>query len=1773
MQTQVGVIKQISGLVVAVDQNGVSRVLKVGDALYLGEVIKTSSASSKAVVSMDNGKDVTILGDESLKLDENVAAGQKPNTVADVSDLQKALLNGEDLTKLEETAAGGNAAAAGGGDGVSLGAASFDEGGHYSNINENFRSIGDLNSARGAERIGGVSGAADNAGGDAGFVDTTIPTVILDPINNTSTVVTGKVPNPDPNTTVIVEIPGHTPVTVPVNPDGTFSVPTPNNEPLKPGTEVKVTPKDDAGNGTPVTTPVSDVTIPTVTLDPINNTSTVVTGKVPNPDPNTTVIVEIPGHTPVTVPVNPDGTFSVPTPNNEPLKPGTEVKVTPKDDAGNGTPVTTPVSDVTIPTVTLDPINNTSTVVTGKVPNPDPNTTVIVEIPGHTPVTVPVNPDGTFSVPTPNNEPLKPGTEVKVTPKDDAGNGTPVTTPVSDVVPPQADLTPKADGTVDVVPHDNDATKVEISYTDNGGNTQTITVVKNPSAGWVVDSTPGKTTAPTGAFKLDPHSGKVTISDNATKDNTPVTAKATDGAGNTATGETTAPDKFTIKFNDDADGNGTITRGENYAEDGAKATVTISIPNLAKDGSKIHVIGTGINDYYTVHKDASGNVTSVIDTKGNNVFDGDGIKVSYDYSHYQTALGNAASITVELEGTTLKATSSVKFENVGKAEVKFVELDEHGNVLNEKSDQITNQNRNTAMLDGDINHTTARISLPENVQDGDVVTVKYGYGPSAASLAATGGTDTTAYKYFLVHKASDGSMTVDQITSADDKTPIKAGLTSTNGAGEKFGIDIHDMPTTTYNLTHSRGIEVTVKGDDHADKSSGDTWIFRDSMEAPKVEFIEGNKVYNPSVSGSGSGALNAGISVADAIKDGDISHTTARITLPKVFSDGDKLTVAVTDYNKIYADTGVKQYPAHNPEPTFVKAFIIHKAADGTVTFDEVDAAGNVTHAGIPALNNNAIEITGVPLYNMYENGVLKSDYVHATGVDATITDHLNLNGNDSGSNLSFAFLANVNVVTITEVIDDVAGGVDHGNIKDNDVVVNGVTKKGLTNDSTPTFNGKADPNSVVELYDGTTKIGSTTTDKFGNWSITPVTPLGEGAHSITASSPASNAIKASDPATITVDTSTKVTFDSVTDDVAGGVVNGNVKGNDVTVDGKTLKGLTNDNTPTLSGKAEAGSTVEIFDGTNKIGQVEAKADGSWKFEVSTPLSDGEHELKVKTTDKAGNTAEAAPVTITVDTKIVDARVEFIEDKNNDGKFSWNENLTNEHPGRLSWKAIIPQDGSVKAGDIFHYKWDETGWHERPVSQAEIDRGYMGEMKNNQGQANGKIGVFGIGSNGDSYVAEAYFSDAAGNIGKKGQDEIVFDFTGAPRTKLDASAIYGNGDETFLLLDHGRKSDQKITEAAKGKTVEIDVKTFTHGAEVKLDNGDDIVTVNNKHGWGWINEDSKLDLGRGNNTLNVGTNIDKSTVIAGNGDDVVTVGKWQHANDSYITNHSNINLGDGNNKLTVGTNIDSSKVATGSGDDVVEVGGYILNASGKIAGTNEEYGVNLGNGDNKLTVENYIKGSIVTTGDGDDIVNVGNYVTNSIINLGDGDNALTVESWINGDTKIISGKGADTINIDDDFDKSTLLTGAGSDKVTIGGDVKNKSSLIDLGAGDDTIAVGNIENGKIDGGDGYDKLAITNPGRSINLDSIADHAHNFEELNISNKSQNTTLSVKLSDVISLTDGDNTLKITADAGDKVEFKDTGWQKGASTDGYTAYTNDTSGTTVTVEIKDEVTQPM
>ena len=184
MSNKIGIIKSISqgSSVIATAKDGTQRVLKVGDEIFLGETIQTTDIDSKVVITANDGKDITLIGKDTLNLDKSVAHNDSfgDDSVADVSAIQKALLDGANITDLEETAAGGNQGGNAGGDGVSLGAASFEEGGHYSNINENYRNLTDANKAfqTPENSIGGY-----NDGNDAGNVTpvaTVIPPISVD---------------------------------------------------------------------------------------------------------------------------------------------------------------------------------------------------------------------------------------------------------------------------------------------------------------------------------------------------------------------------------------------------------------------------------------------------------------------------------------------------------------------------------------------------------------------------------------------------------------------------------------------------------------------------------------------------------------------------------------------------------------------------------------------------------------------------------------------------------------------------------------------------------------------------------------------------------------------------------------------------------------------------------------------------------------------------------------------------------------------------------------------------------------------------------------------------------------------------------------------------------------------------------------------------------------------------------------------------------------------------------------------------------------------------------------------------------------------------------------------------------------------------------------------------------------------------------------------------------------------------------------------------------
>ena len=169
MAKEAGTVKIVQGKVQALNAlTGEARELHAGDILYQGEKVVTEGADAKVTISQPDGKKLTLSGNDTLTLDGSTTTSQKfgdEASVSDVSSLQKALLNGSDLSNLEETAAGGDTAA-GGGDGTSLSAASFDEGGHYSNINETYRNLTDSNRAFASfeSPIGGYSDGNVNAG-------------------------------------------------------------------------------------------------------------------------------------------------------------------------------------------------------------------------------------------------------------------------------------------------------------------------------------------------------------------------------------------------------------------------------------------------------------------------------------------------------------------------------------------------------------------------------------------------------------------------------------------------------------------------------------------------------------------------------------------------------------------------------------------------------------------------------------------------------------------------------------------------------------------------------------------------------------------------------------------------------------------------------------------------------------------------------------------------------------------------------------------------------------------------------------------------------------------------------------------------------------------------------------------------------------------------------------------------------------------------------------------------------------------------------------------------------------------------------------------------------------------------------------------------------------------------------------------------------------------------------------------------------------------------
>ena len=367
---------------------------------------------------------------------------------------------------------------------------------------------------------------------------------------------------------------------------------------------------------------------------------------------------------------------------------------------------------------------------------------------------------------------------------------------------------------------------------------------------------------------------------------------------------------------------------------------------------------------------------------------------------------------------------------------------------------------------------------------------------------------------------------------------------------------------------------------------------------------VDGNEIGTAVVNAQGNWTFTPG---------SDLSDGPHAITFNATDAAGN--TGSTTAPFNLTVDTGVPSAP------------VISTAADNVGSVQTPLSSGQSTDDTTPTLNGTA---TANATVTVYENGQpIGTALADGTGAwsftpstplssgshtwTATVTDAA---GNVSPASPGFTLVVDTtapNAPVISQAIDDVGS------------ITGPITSGQTTDDTVPRLVGTSEPFATVNIYEGTTLVGTGTADGTGNWSILLNTTLTTGAHSFTAQATdaAGNTSVSSASFSLTIDTTPPAlpVLTSILDDVGNAatpVANG---------------GLTNDAQPTLSGTAEAGSTVKIFDNGVQIGSVTAIG-GAWSFTPSPALGNGSHNLTFTATDAAGNaSAPTAGYVINVDT------------------------------------------------------------------------------------------------------------------------------------------------------------------------------------------------------------------------------------------------------------------------------------------------------------------------------------------------------------------------------------------------------------------------------------------------------------------------------------------------------------------------------------------------------------
>ncbi len=502
---------------------------------------------------------------------------------------------------------------------------------------------------------------------------------------------------------------------------------------------------------------------------------------------------------------------------------------------------------------------------------------------------------------------------------------------------------------------------------------------------------------------------------------------------------------------------------------------------------------------------------------------------------------------------------------------------------------------------------------------------------------------------------------------------------TTNQKDEWVGIDdisVTSTPTaSSQSVTANAAKTITLSGSD----ADGDNLTFAIASgptngtlgsvgtptctgTAPKT--CQANVTYTPNAGFNGSDSFNF------RVNDGTVNSAdaTASITVDTVAPSAPAIT-----------------NPANNSYDT-----------DGAFTVSGTAEANSTVELFEGAQSKGTTTANGSGSWSINLSGVSEGDHTYT----AKVTDAV---GNTSSSSTA-----------VTVKVDTTAPGAPTAGLDPASDTGSSNTDS-ITKNNTPNFNGTAEANSTVKLYDGgSTLLGTTTADNLGNWSFTVPggSALSDGTHSITA--------KATDAAgnTSAASTALSVNVDTVAPQ---------------TVISSGPLGLLNSTT-----------SIFVFLSDEPGSTFECKLDSGSFESCNSPktyngLSQGSHTFQAQSTDTAGNTDQSPDSrAFTVDTAAPTTTI------------------TSGPSGQTNDSTPTFEFTSDQTGSSFECRLTKTG--DTPGSFASCSSGNS----------------FGPLTSDGEYTFEVRATDDAGNTGSAASRTFTVDTT-APTTTIDDGPAEGS--------------------------------------------------------------------------------------------------------------------------------------------------------------------------------------------------------------------------------------------------------------------------------------------------------------------------------------------------------------------------------------------------------------